>query len=145
MFFCWECVPYRDPWSPSPLNWLLCQSAVLLVFQFLFYHHPKNPLSLPCNSNGKESDCNTGDLGSIPGSGRSSGEGNGNLLQYSCLENPMDREAWWATVCGIAESDTTKGLTLLLLQESSELLSRLDPWRFDVLIYSPFPVKHILL
>ena len=43
------------------------------------------------------------------GSGRPgrSGEGNGNLLQYSCLENPMDAGAWWATVCGIAESDTT--------------------------------------
>ena len=43
---------------------------------------------------------NEGDIGSIPGLGRSSGEGNGNLLQYSCLENPMDRGAWWATVHG---------------------------------------------
>ena len=56
----------------------------------------------------KESACNAGDLGSVPGSGRSSGEGNGNLLQYSCLGNPMDRGAWWATVHGIAkESDVT--------------------------------------
>ena len=47
---------------------------------------------------------NAGDLGSIPGSGRSSGEGNGNPLQYSCLENPMDRGAWWATVHGVAKS-----------------------------------------
>ena len=46
-----------------------------------------------------------GDLGSIPGSGRSPREGNGNPLQYSCLENPMDRGAWWATVHGIAELD----------------------------------------
>ena len=46
--------------------------------------------------------CNAGDLGSIPGSGRSSGEGNGNPLQYSCLENPMDREAWQAIFHGIA-------------------------------------------
>ena len=46
----------------------------------------------------KASACNAGDLGSIPGSGRSPGEGNGNPLQYSCLENPMDGEAWWATV-----------------------------------------------
>jgi len=45
-------------------------------------------------SEGKASACNTGDLSSIPGSGRSPGEGNGNPLQYSCLENPMDREAW---------------------------------------------------
>ena len=46
------------------------------------------------------------DLGSIPGSGRSPGEGNGNPLQYSCLENPMDRGAWWATVHGVAKSWT---------------------------------------
>ena len=49
---------------------------------------------LPGGSDGKASACNAGDLGSIPGSGRSPGEGNGNPLQYSCLENPMDREAW---------------------------------------------------
>ena len=50
----------------------------------------------------------TRDMGSIPGSGRSPGERNGNLLQYSCLENPMDRGAWWATVHGVTkESDTT--------------------------------------
>ena len=52
----------------------------------------------PCSSVGKESACNAGDLGSIPGSGRSPGKGNGNSLQYSCLENPMDRGAWWAIV-----------------------------------------------
>ena len=49
---------------------------------------------------------NAGDLGLIPGSGRSSGEGNGTPLQYSCLENPMDRGAWWATVHGVAKSWT---------------------------------------
>ena len=49
---------------------------------------------------------NAGDLGSIPGAVRSSGEGNGNPLQYSCLENPMDGEAWWATVHGVAKSWT---------------------------------------
>ena len=47
-----------------------------------------------------------GDLGSIPGSGSSPGEGNGNPLQYSCLENPMDGGAWWATVHGVAKSRT---------------------------------------
>ena len=51
---------------------------------------------------GKEPTCNAGDLGSIPGLGRSPGEGNGNPLQYPCLENPMDRETWWATVQGVA-------------------------------------------
>ena len=50
--------------------------------------------------------CNVGDPGSIPGSGRSPGEGNGNPLQDSCLENPMDRGAWWATVHGVAKSRT---------------------------------------
>ena len=59
-------------------------------------------LGFPHSSVGKESSCNTRDLGSIPGSGRSPGEGNGNLLQYSCLENPMDRGTWRATVHGVA-------------------------------------------
>jgi len=49
----------------------------------------------------KKSACGAGDLGSIPGSGRSPGEGDGNPLQYSCLENPMDRGDWWATVHGL--------------------------------------------
>ena len=57
-------------------------------------------------SDGKESACNGGDPGSIPGLGRSPGEENGNPLQYSCLENSMDRGAWWATVHGVAKSRT---------------------------------------
>ena len=56
----------------------------------------------PYSSDGKECPRNEGDLGLIPGLGRSPGEGNGNPLQYSCLENSMDRGAWWATVHGIA-------------------------------------------
>ena len=58
----------------------------------------------------KESACSAGDkggVGLIPGSERSPGEGNGNPLQYSCLGNPKDRGAWWATVHGVAESNTT--------------------------------------
>ena len=51
------------------------------------------------------------DMGSIPGSGRSPGEGNGNSLHYSCLENPMDRGDWWATVYGVTELDTTEQLS----------------------------------
>ena len=54
----------------------------------------------------KASAYNVGDLGSIPGSGRFSGEGNGNPLQYSCLENPMDGGAWWAAVHEVAKSQT---------------------------------------
>ena len=57
-------------------------------------------------SDGKESAYIAGDLGSIPGLGRSPGEGNANPLQYSCLENPMDRGAWRATVLGITKSQT---------------------------------------
>ena len=52
----------------------------------------------------KESACNAEDLGLIPGSGRTPGEGNGNPLQYSCLENPMDKGAWWATLHRVAKS-----------------------------------------
>ena len=55
----------------------------------------------PYSSVGKESACNAGDLRLIPGSGRSPEEGNGNPLQYSCLENLMDKGAWWATVHGV--------------------------------------------
>ena len=75
-------------------------------------------LGFPCGSAGKESSCNVGDLGSISGLGRSPGEGkgyplllvfgegNGTPLQHSCLENPMDRGAWWAAVHGVAKSQT---------------------------------------
>ena len=62
-------------------------------------------------SDGKEFAYNVGDPGLIPGLGRSPGEGNGNPLQYSCLENPVDEGAWWATIHGITESDTTELLT----------------------------------
>ena len=58
------------------------------------------------HSDGKKTACNAGDLGLIPGLGRSPGGGNGNLFQYSCLENSMDREAWWATVHGVTKSQT---------------------------------------
>ena len=61
-------------------------------------------MDFPGGSDGKI--CNVGDLGSIPGLGRSSGEGNGNSLQYSYLENSMERGTWWATAHGVAKSQT---------------------------------------
>ena len=61
-------------------------------------------LGFPGDSDGKESACNVGDLGSIPGSGRSPGEGNGYPLQYSGLGNPMDIGAWWASAHGVSKS-----------------------------------------
>ena len=75
----------------------MCQARIFLKST---PPHPK-PFILegfPHSSVGKSSACNAGDLGLIPGLGRSPGEGNGNPLKYSCLENPMDRGAWQATV-----------------------------------------------
>ena len=63
-------------------------------------------MGFPCGSVGKEYACNVGDLDSIPGSGRSPGEGNGNPLPYSCLENPMDVGAWQTAVRGVTKSRT---------------------------------------
>ena len=63
-------------------------------------------MGFPGGSEGKESACNAGDLDSVPGLGRSPGEEHGNPLQYSYLENPMDRGPWWATVHGVAKSRT---------------------------------------
>ena len=63
-------------------------------------------MGFPGSSDGKKSTHSTGDQGSNPGLGRSPGGGHGNPLKYSCLENPMDRGAWWTTVHGGAKSDT---------------------------------------
>jgi len=63
-------------------------------------------MGFPGGSEGKESACNVGDPGSTPGSGRYPGEGNGNPLQYSYLENSMDRGAWWAIVHRVSKSQT---------------------------------------
>ena len=65
---------------------------------------PGSSWGFPSDLGGKEPTCNAGDPGLIPGLGRSPGEGNGNPFQYSCLENPMDRGAWRATVHGAAKS-----------------------------------------
>ena len=84
----------------------------------------KYVLGFPGGSNSKEFACNAGDLSSIPGLGKSTGEGNGNPLQDSCLENSMDRGAWWAIVHGIAESDTIEPLTLSLSFQVYEVMKK---------------------
>ena len=73
-------------------------------------------LGFPGGSVVKNPPANAGDVGSIPGLRRPHREGNGNPLQYSCLENPMDRGAWWATVSGVAKSDMTEQLSLSLFK-----------------------------
>ena len=75
-------------------------------------------------SDGKEFTCNVGDRRSIPGLGRFPGGGNGNPLQYSCLENPLDRGPWWATVHGGAKSQTQLNRQHNLKQNSSVFLQR---------------------
>ena len=83
--------------SYSSINRLLFCVFVILTDRKRSSHIGRSLLMnwpFPGGSEGKASACNAGDLGSISGSGRSLGEGNGNPLQYSCLENPMDREAW---------------------------------------------------
>ena len=74
----------------------------------------------PGVSEGKVSACNAGDLGLIPGLGRSPREGNGNPCWYSCLENPMDGDAWWATVHGVAKSRTRLSTFTFFLSFLSE-------------------------
>ena len=74
--------------------------------------YSKEVLAFPSGSNTKESACNVGDLDTVPGLGRSPGEGNGYPLQYSCLENSVDRGASRATVHGVTESNMTERLTL---------------------------------
>ena len=82
----------------------------------------------PGGSEVKASACNAGDLGLIPGWGRSPGEGNGNPLQYSCLENPMDGGAWWATVHRVAKSWTRLSDFTYLILVHHIWLNTQHPW-----------------
>ena len=87
-----------------------------------------NTLDFPGGSDGNASAYSAGDLGLITGSGTSPGEGNGNPLQYSCLENPMDGGAWWATVHGVKKSRTRLSdftFTFSLITEKPQTVS---PW-----------------
>ena len=94
----------HNSWSQlRPCRWVsLHQGRSSLQIPAAGFGVPQPPSGFPHSSVGKESACNTGDPGSIPGLGRSPGEGHGNPLQYPCLENPKDRGAWQATVHGVA-------------------------------------------
>ena len=87
----------REEWNGYPLQ-CSCLECIAIGLWW--------KKGFPGGLHSKESACNAGDLGLIPGLGRSPREGNGNPLQYSCLGNPMDRGAWWATVHGVAKSRT---------------------------------------
>ena len=111
-------------WPPSHyvLTWSsLCLTHSWYLFPFLEECHLcwiRVSLGFPGGSEGKVSACSAGDLGLIPGSGRSPGEGNGNPLQYSCLENPMDGGTQYGIGHGVAESGMTErvhrqGFTLM--------------------------------
>ena len=79
-------------------------------------------MGFPGGSDGQESACNVGDLGSMTGLGRSPGEGHSNPLQYSCLENPVDRGGWWSTIHGVTELDITYQLNSNSYQSGHQAL-----------------------
>ena len=85
----------------------LCINDLLIMYLF----NKVISMAFLGGSDGKEPACNVGDLGSIPGLRRFPGGGNGNPLQYSCLENPTDRGTWWTAAHGFAKSDMTEQLT----------------------------------
>ena len=92
---------------PSPANTVSeCCLTMLFTSQVVLSSE-----GFPGESVIKKPPANSGDTSSIPGLGRSPGEGNGNPFQNSCLGNPMDRRAWWAVVHGVTQSDMTKSLT----------------------------------
>ena len=104
----WTCVScigrrilHAEP--PGKSIWVVTGQWFWTEREERFYTYPRN---FPGGSDAKESACSAGDIGLIPGLGRSPVKGNAYPFQYSCLENPMDRGAWWATTaCGVAESE----------------------------------------
>ena len=97
----------RSSFSLLSIKWDICKNTYHLLMNYV----------CPGGSDGEESACNAGDLGSIPGLGRFPGEGKSYTLQYSCLKNSMDRGGWRATLSGVAkESDTTDWLSLSCLR-----------------------------
>ena len=102
---------------------LIIWTFVSKVMSLLFNMLSRFVIGFSDGSDGKEPACNADDLGLIPGSGRSLGEGNGNPLQYSYLENPMDGEAWQSTPHGIAELNTTERDTHIHTHTHTQSLS----------------------
>ena len=96
----------REKWKQWQILFSWASKSLWTLTAATKLKHTCSLESFPCGSDDKASACNAGDLGSMPGLGRSPGEGNGNLLQYSCLENPMDRGALQATVHRVAKSQT---------------------------------------
>ena len=95
------CIPNNSTWG-FPFLHILTDTCYLLSF----WWQPLWHVSFPDGSNSKEFACHAGDPGSVPGLGKPPGEGNGNPLQYSCLENSTDRGACWALVHGMTKSRT---------------------------------------
>ena len=116
----------REGWV-GRAQWIFRPVEILWITPYWWIHvvthlsNPWNEQGFPSGSDSKESACNTGDPGSIPGLGRSPGEGSGYPLQHSCLENSMDRGTWCAIVHGVAEADTTE------LVSHVEWTSRVSP------------------
>ena len=95
------CIPNNSTWG-FPFLHILTDTCYLLSF----WWQPLWHVSFPDGSNSKEFACHAGDPGSVPGLGKFPEKGHGNPLQYSCLENPMDRGAWRAIVHGVTQSQT---------------------------------------
>ena len=109
-------ISWRREWLPTPVFLPGELHAQRSLLGYSPWNHKESDtteiqialFAFPRGSVGKESACNVGELGLIPGLGRSPGEGNGNPLQYSYLENFMDRGPWRATILGVSELDVTE-------------------------------------
>ena len=101
-------------------------------------------LGSPGGSDGKESACNVGDVGSIPGSGRSPGGGNGNPLQYSCLRNPMEEEPGGLQSMGSQKSQTRLGNSLFFHAAGKELYPFTSVWFLEYLLRTYYVVDALL-
>ena len=103
-----EKVKKKEKWGNKGKEWerrstQYDNNTFLRIYKMQLFVYYYSKLDFPGGSDGREFLQNAGDLSSIPGPGRSPGERNGYLLQYSCLDNPIDRRAWWATVPGVTK------------------------------------------